>query len=139
MAASLQKCPPCDCSYGSRDVYNVTAKPIQKWLSQANTAGKNHGLNPVDFLAIASIETNGDYSAIDPSGTTYGIVQIDKAHLNAYNCLKGTKYTMDDLIGEGKLITTSSGAVRLSFDILGYHLSSALDKTDSLKSAADCP
>lgn len=136
MTASLQKCPPCNCSYGSREVYNVTAQAIQKWLSQANVAGKTHGLNPVNFLAIASIETNGDYSAIDPDGSTYGIVQVDKNHLNAYNCLKGTKYTMDDLIGEGNLVTTSSGAVKLSFDILGYHLKAALDKTNSLKSAA---
>jgi len=91
MASTLQACPPCSCTtYGGRDVYNVTAQNIQQWLSQANVAGQAHGMNPVTFLAIASIESNGSYSAVNPGGTTYGIVQVGQAILDAYNCMKGT-------------------------------------------------
>lgn len=130
MSYTLQACAPCNCTtYGSRSVYNVTAKAIQKWLSQANTAGKNHNVNPAIFLAFASIETNGDYSAIDTTGTTYGIVQVGKEMLSYYNSYKGTSYTLKDLIAKGSKVTTSTAAVALSFDILGQYLEKIFGQT----------
>ena len=132
MASTLQACPPCNCTaYGGRNVYNVTTQNIQRWLSQANNAGRNHDMNPVTFLAIASIESNGVYSAVNPGGTTYGIVQVGQAVLNAYNCLKGTSYVLNDLIGSGPNITTSSAAVALSFDILGQYIGTLNHLTSS--------
>lgn len=129
---SLQSCGPFDCTrYGSRTVYNVTSLPIQKWLPQANTAGKAYGMNPVTLLAIASIESNGNPTAIDPSGTTYGIVQIGEGHLNAYNCAHSTKYTLNDLIGKGSLITDTTTAVQVSFYILAQYARSMTGQTDS--------
>lgn len=134
---SLQSCGPCDCAqYGSRTVYNVTAQPIQQWLSQTNAAGRNHGMNPVTFLAIASLESNGNYAAVDPSGTTYGIVQIGQNILDAYNCWKGTNYQLTDLIGEGPNVTTSSGAVALSFDVLGKYMGTLNGITNSYRLTA---
>jgi hypothetical protein len=88
-------------------------------------------MNPVTFLALASIETNGSYSAIDPTGTTYGIVQVGQTMLTAYNCLKGTSYTLNDLIAQGSHVTTSRGAVALSFDILGYYMGALNNLTSS--------
>ncbi len=70
---TLQACSPCDCTtYGYRDCYNVTHSAIQKYLSYANTAGKNHNICPTVFLAFASVETDGNYAV---SG---GLVQVDK-------------------------------------------------------------
>lgn len=133
MAKTLQACEPCNCTnYGSRSVYNVTAKQIQKWLSEANTAGKAHGINPVIFLAMASIESNGGYDVTDPGGTTYGIVQVGSGMLADYNKFKGTSYALNDLIAKGSKVKTASAAVALSFDILGYYLAALNAKTNNI-------
>lgn len=130
--ASLQSCGPCDCSvYGSRSVYNVTAQPIQQWLTEANDVGYNTGMNPVTFLAIAPVETNGNYAAV--SGGTYGIVQISQTILNTYNCMKGTNYQLTDLIAQGPNVNTPSAAVAVSFDILGNYMYALNSITNSFK------
>ncbi len=134
---SLQSCGPFDCTkYGSRTVYNITASAIQKWLPQANAAGKTYGMNPATLLALASVETNGDPTAVDPTGTTYGIVQIGQGHLNAYNCAHQTSYTLNDLIGKGKNVTDANTAVQLSFNILAQYLKAVNTQTNSFKLSA---
>ncbi|WP_151191782.1 hypothetical protein [Desulfotomaculum copahuensis] len=132
---SLQSCGPCNCSsYGSRKVYNITAQPIQQWLVDANNAGSASGMNPATLLAIASIETDGNYAVV--YNGTYGIVQVGQDRLNGYNCLKGTNYKLTDLIAQGPNITEPSAAVAVSFDILGRSLHAVNLATSSFKLAA---
>lgn len=134
---SLQSCGPCNCSsYGSRQVYNITAQPIQQWLTEANNAGSASGMNPATLLAIASVETNGNYTSVDSVNQTYGIVQVGQGILNGYNCLKGTNYHLTDLIAQGPNITTASAAVAVSFDILGRYLYALNLATYSFKLSA---
>lgn len=134
---SLQSCGPFDCAkYGSRTLYNITSSAIQKWLPQANAAGKAYGMNPATLLALASVETNGNPTAIDPTGSTYGIVQIGSDHLNAYNCAHGTSYTLNDLIGKGTIVKDTTTAVQVSFNILAQYLKAMTTKTSSFKLSA---
>lgn len=133
--ASLQSCGPCNCTtYGGRSVYNITAQPIQRWLTQANEAGRAFGMNPATILAIASIETNGDYTAV--SGNSYGIVQVDQNHLNAYNCNHGSTFKLTDLIAQGPNIYDANTAVQISFYILAQYMGSVNRQTSSYKLTA---
>lgn len=126
----LGTCPPCDCANcGSIWRPKPTHCNLQQWLSHANTAGKKYGMNPVTLLAIASIETEGNASKISPDGSAYGIVQITKWYLNPYYCYHqndsgwpSNGYRLTDLVGQGPNITTLSGAVTRSFDILAEFL-----------------
>ncbi len=130
----LQSCGPCDCEqYGYRVVYNVTSERIQRWLNQANEAGEYYGINPVVFLAIASVESNGDFSAVNPQQTSYGIVQIQQDHVEAFNCYHGTLYKVTDLIGKGPNIWSANSAVKLSFQILGEYLKELNHITKAIK------
>lgn len=127
--ASLQKCPPCSTVF--RKVHNITASDVQEWLSEANAAGKKHGINPAVFLAISIIETD-----VDPSARGGGMTQVTQDVLDADNAMNGTNYTDADCRGKGTHVKTESGAVELTFDILGQYLSVLNSKTHSIALSA---
>lgn len=130
---------PCDCEkYGKIFVPSIISPSIQKWRIIANRYGKKYNINPTIFLAIASIESGGDYKAISSNGTKHGIVQMELNHVKGFNCLHGTNLQPADLRGNGYYCKNGEQAVGLSFDILGQFISSALKIEDHIGKAITC-
>jgi len=77
-------------------------------------------MNPVTFLAISSIESEGVPTKVN--GGAYGIIQCSQWILTPYNCNHNTSYQLSDLIGKGPTVTTQQGALERSFDILGQFM-----------------
>lgn len=49
---------------------------------------------------ITQIESGGDVSAIGDNGKAFGLLQIQQPCLDDFNKWNGTKYVLDDLLGE---------------------------------------
>lgn len=130
----LGTCPPCNCGTVQRP--RPTDCRLQQWLSQANAAGRKWGMNPVTFLAIASIETEGDPANWDTGNGAYGIVQATQWYLTPYNCFNRVSYRLSDLAAKGPNITTNEGAVELSFDLLGQFMRTFNDAHSSFRLTA---
>lgn len=118
MSCTFACCPPGDCQVVKKA---PTHQDLQAWIANANQAGRKWGMNPVTFLAIAALETDGDPSKV-VGNFAYGICQISTYILTPYNCSHGTKYTLIDLVGKGPTVKTTSEAVTLSFDVLGQFM-----------------
>lgn len=116
--ATFQTCPPGDVNIIKKA---PTSLAVQQWRPHANRAGRKWGMNPVTFLAIAALETDGNATLV-VDNFAYGICQISRYILSPYNCSHGTSYKLTDLVGNGPNVTTLSGAVDLSLDILGQFM-----------------
>lgn len=117
MPCTFEACPPGNCNIVKKAPISAA---VQQWRTNANEAGRKWGMNPVTFLAMAALETDGDASTIN--GIAYGICQITHWYLDPYNCSHNTNYQLTDLVGRGPNVSTLSGAVDLSFDILGQFM-----------------
>jgi hypothetical protein len=115
---TFETCPPGNYNIVKKAPISLT---VQQWRTNANQAGRKWGMNPVTFLALAALETDGDATVIKNS-FAYGICGTSHFFLDPYNCSHGTSFKLTDLVGQGPNVWTLSGGVDLSFDILGQHM-----------------